>query len=676
MAKSVGIDLGESAVKAVEIDGSYKKVRLTKLCHTAYPADGGAGTARAEAVAAAAKAALHDVRISGADSRLGHPCREAVLRTLDLPFSGADAVRKVVKSEVEGEIHSHSVDDMVVDFHTVSTSAEGTRVLVAAVPKAGLKAQLDALAGAGIEPEVVDLDTMALYRAAHWYGAFAAPAAGDGADAAQPADAAVATTAGGAAPRTAVLDLGARSTRVLLVEGEQLVDMRTLRLGSLALAEDLVRSHGVALDGADAAAWAALRSGSDQDVASTATAVATDDAAATGEGGAAQPAVATVRVRAADVRKAADDFLQRLRRELLRFVASAGEHGRVSMVWFTGGAARLEGVPEALREVFGCEARPLDLLDKVQHDLSPEEAAEAGPGIAVALGLALGAFGGPKGFNLRQEDLAYTRGFDRVKFPLAIFCMVALFAVLVWGVKLNNDLKNVEYELGRTYVGGGTAGKGTSFYGAMSAILPRDGSWFADARYVDRRDYNKLMADVNAAEVKDRIRIVRNWLRERVTAEQKKSGIFEDLNLESGLAVLVRFAEMLQSRETELGRYLLTRIELNMPATKGGRWLKFTVAFRGSDFRQRQGIVRQAILDECQRPDSPFEKYDDASRERRFMDGDKEGVEGAYFEMRILIKDQFMPFTGTPGPAKIGAADVRPGLDRGTLASAGQEEGR
>ena len=38
---------------------------------------------------------------------------------LELPFKGGDAIRKVVKSEVEGEIHSHSVDDMVVDFHEI-----------------------------------------------------------------------------------------------------------------------------------------------------------------------------------------------------------------------------------------------------------------------------------------------------------------------------------------------------------------------------------------------------------------------------------------------------------------------------------------------------------------------------------------------------------------------------
>src|SRR5690606_21085939 len=103
---------------------------------------------------------------------LGFPCREAVLRTITIPFVGDENVRKVVKFEVEGNIHSHNVDDMVVDFLTIEAQQTQTKVMVVAAPKAPLRTRLKALEGVGIEPETVDLDATALYRTADWLGCF------------------------------------------------------------------------------------------------------------------------------------------------------------------------------------------------------------------------------------------------------------------------------------------------------------------------------------------------------------------------------------------------------------------------------------------------------------------------------------------------------------------------
>ena len=101
-------------------------------------------------------------------------------------------------------------------------------MFVASVPKAGLRQQLQALSALSIEPEAVDLETMALWRVADWAGAF--EAGGEGA------------VAGGV---TAVVDLGTRSVKVVLVEGNSLVEMRALRLGDGAIADDVARRNGI-----------------------------------------------------------------------------------------------------------------------------------------------------------------------------------------------------------------------------------------------------------------------------------------------------------------------------------------------------------------------------------------------------------------------------------------------
>ena len=54
--------------------------------------------------------------------------------------------------------------------------------------------------------------------------------------------------------------------------------------------------------------------------------------------------------------------------------------------------------------------------------------------------------------------------------------------------------------------------------------------------------YKDLVADVSAAEVHERVGIVRRKLRDVARQKQKETGVYEDVKIESGLSVLVRWA--------------------------------------------------------------------------------------------------------------------------------------
>jgi Tfp pilus assembly PilM family ATPase len=634
MARSIGIDPGDHAIKVVELDGSYRKTRLLSL-HVGTGSAGADAGARGRLLADSVRSAL-DAGMRG-DLVLGHPCREAVLRQLELPFKGREAIRKVVKSEIEGEIQSQAVDDMVVDFHEIGPGLNGgTRILVASVPKAGLRAALDALQGQRVEPERVDLDTMALWRVAHWAGAFAvegeAPAA-----------------AGEAAPVTAVVDLGARSVKVLLVEGERLVEMRALRFGDAVVADEIGRRHGLDVATAQTAIGRCLATGADQrlEVAAAVPAVSGEAAAsaAAAEGAPAR----TVVIGHAEVESAHTAFLQRLARELTRFLTASGKASRLRAVYATGGALRSPGATEMLAAVFGVECRPLDVLGRLQHDLSPEQMAEHGSQLAVAVGLALSRFGGPEGFQLLQEDLVQARGFERIKFPLAIACMVALLAMFVHWNKRHFELTNLELQIGRTYVNRENPKAPPIFYGMLNSVLQT--GWFdrpEQFRLEQQRGkdytYKDLLAELVAQPVHKRLSIVHDRLRAVANQKQKESGVYEDVSLESGLAVLVRWAEMMKAAEDDLGRFLVPRIDLNM---KSPRRLEFTIAFRGDDFRSRRTQLQRAIDAEYARPDSPFtppKRADERRDEEPFKDIAESGVPGAYFRVTMPIKDVFAPF--------------------------------
>ncbi|MHC4919986.1 MAG: type II secretion system protein GspL [Planctomycetota bacterium] len=638
MAKAVGLDAGEYEVKVVELDGSYRKPRLAKVNieriaqESASAADEQHATTEAESV----RQVLKDAAVSKEGVNLGFPCREAVLRTINVPFTGTDKIRKVIKFEAEGEIHSHNVDDMVVDFHTIEEQENETRVLVAAVPKHGLRTTLEALQKVSIEPETVDLDTMALFRVAEWAGLFRTNG-----EESENED----LVFGQGTPRARlVLDLGARSSRVLIVVGGHLTDMRALRSGADSVAQEIAAAKGLDLETARDAVLHCLTAGTDfqmgpgADVAmedevvladeemwaaaestpkptGESTDESTDESAdeSTGESTGESTALALpTLISHESVVLARDRYLQKLHRELMRFLTSVSNMGQIDQVWITGGGSLLPGVEEVLQGVFGCRPKALAFLDQLQHSLSEDEARRLEPRLAVAFGLALGRLGGAQGFNFRQEDLVFTRRFDRIKLPLAIACMLGLFFLCFFGLKLRKELTNLERQFGVTVPQKKTASKRatgrsggrvpqaslprfTGYLGKLVNINSERGMWAR--RYLGDKEYPRLLRQLADKPVFERIRHYHTYLTGLNKRLASGAGQIAGYELDSGCAVLQELAEVIEKNKESLGRILVCELDMRIPSQKRGRTLALRVAFRGNDFRTRQANL-QAAFDE------------------------------------------------------------------------------
>lgn len=650
MARGVGLDAGVFEVKVVELDGSYRRPRLTKVSidRVASAASTAGDEGRAQMEAEAAIHALKDQKVARHGVNLGFPSREAVVRNLKIPFVGDDAIRKVIKFEAEGAIHSHNVDDMVVDFQTYERGDGETSVLVAAVPKKSLGPLLDALQEQGIEPERVDLDAMALFRAAEWAGCFgedvAEAAAAASEDDELPVVPETMPTVEGRRARI-VVDVGARSTRVLAVIRDRLVDLRALRIGIDAIAEELARKVGLTIDEARDAVRVGLESG--QDVALEAVEAAVEAAVEdleNGNGDAMESQLPDRRpqiISHAEIVAARDGFLDRLQRELLRFLAGLPRVNDVERLFVTGSGSLVPGVTDRLGEIFSCAVQPLDVLTKLSHGLDEEEVEQIGPRIATAVGLALAMMGGRGGFNFRQEDLAYRRHFDRIKFPLAIACMLAVFLPFIYGIRQHNKLKEYGKAYGELFSvseDGGQARRGAA---GIRAVF-----WGYVGQLMNAQQPNNVIAHLGAKKFEDltrklvaqetflRLPVIRSELEKHLKEQREQTGVYEDLQLPSGVYVLSYFSNVIKQVEDRLGEFLIAELDLNLQSR--GPYLTFKAAFRGSDFRERFAILQEALSSTFSEETSPFMGFGRAGGEDVFQDPT---VDGAYFQVKLDIKE-------------------------------------
>ncbi len=650
MAKGVGLDAGEYEVKVVELDGSIRKPRMTKVSieRVAQSALSPADESHAEREAESSLHALRDAKIAQENVCLGFPCREAVLRNLTVPFTGADAIRKVIKFEAEGEIHSHSVDDMVVDF-LVREELEGeTRVMVAAIPKLPLQTTLQALRRAGVDPEFVDLDTMALYRAAELCGCFVDEDELE-ADESSEKVAQLPQRIGQQSIRL-VLDVGARSVRVLAVVEGQLLDVRALRIGVDSVTEEVARSLGISTDSAREAVQTSLRTG--EDVVFEGMSRDADDGEEIEEvviEDEEDDEIQPMRLRASqsevvhhsDVLRARDAFLGSFRRELLRFLSGLPGRSEVEAVHVTGGGSLLSGLDEALEDVFGCPVQRLNVLNHVQHSFEEDEVDIVGPRLAVALGLALGPMGAKPFFDFRQEDLSYTRKFDRIKFPLAVACMFAAFLPFIFGMVQLRKLQNLEGEYGLVMNTGESENKrgrktAPEFSGYTGYVYNSNQLSTSVVRYMDDKVYTRLGEELVAADTFERLPMIKDAINQHLRDRQEETGVYRDLKLDSGYYVVAYLADVIQGIEQSLGAFLVTELNMSLPYREQGRVLDFKVAFRGEDFRTRFQLLNDTLVAEFKDPDSPFRDFGSRSGKSTPFVGAE--VPGATYDMQIELR--------------------------------------
>ncbi len=404
MPKVTGISLEGNELRLVELEGSSKRFRITQafvvpLQEGGEPQEGGAGEEGAggrseketerERVRSLA-AALKESKVQREHAAFVLDGKDAFIRNAKVELKGEEQIRKVIKFEAEGVFQSLDVDDVIVDFLPCKEVEDGTEVLVAAYPKTSLREVLDRLQRAGLDPELVELDAVALFRGAQALGFLDSQ------------------------EDQVILDLGLTSGRILLVEKGSLAALRTLRFGLEAyLPPEPAREDGEEEPGEE-------------------------------EDGSRAPSGP----RRADP-ESLGAYAERVAREVKRFLAGFAAGMEIRAVLATGKAFLSPGVMEGVSGKLDTEIQVLRPLSGVAHPLEEGEAEILEASVLPALGAALELLGAAEpGMNFRQEEFQFARKFERMKFPLVVCLMLLAFFLVLKYTRTARERWVYEYYLG------------------------------------------------------------------------------------------------------------------------------------------------------------------------------------------------------------------------------------
>jgi type IV pilus assembly protein PilM len=338
----VGLDIGSSAVKAVELKPAGKGYKVTGFGSEPIPPDSIVDGAIIDAAAVAdAIRRLFDSRaIKTKEVAASLSGNAVIVKKITLPVMTEAELAESIYWEAEQYI-PFDIQDVNLDYQILdkgdASGGKTMEVLLVAAKKEKIADYTGVIAQAGRAAVVVDVDAFALQNAYEVnYGI-------------QPGAVVV------------LLNAGASATNINILQGDQSVFTRDISIGGNAYTEALQREMSLPYDSADA-----LKRGLTVEGASY------DDA---------KPVLRAV----------TENMMLEIQKTFDFFKATASSD-RIDRIVLSGGASRAEAFTEMLTERFEAPVEPFDPFKKigfegkkVQADTSGDVAATA----AVAVGLAL-----------------------------------------------------------------------------------------------------------------------------------------------------------------------------------------------------------------------------------------------------------------------------------------------
>jgi type IV pilus assembly protein PilM len=338
----VGLDIGSSAVKIVELRPSGSSYKVVGFGTAPVPGDTIVDGAiiDAAAVAEAIKRLLDSSRIKTRDVVASLSGNAVIVKKINLPVMTEAELSESIRWEAEQYI-PFDIQDVNLDYQILATHpGEGKgsmEVLLVAAKKDKIADYTEVIKQAGRTPVVVDVDAFAVQNA---YEANYDIEPG---------------------VVVALLNAGASGVNINIVSGEQSLFTRDISMGGNSFTEAIQKELDLPFESAERA-----KKGESVD------GIAPGDVA---------PILRTV----------TENLLLEIQKTFDFFKATAASD-RIDRVLVSGGTSRVEGFVQRLGERFGTPVELFDPFKKIQIDAKKfgiERMEDVAPTSAVAVGLAL-----------------------------------------------------------------------------------------------------------------------------------------------------------------------------------------------------------------------------------------------------------------------------------------------
>jgi type IV pilus assembly protein PilM len=337
----VGVDIGSSSVKAVELQGKGTDLQLLNLGFETLQADSVVDGQIMElnAVSNAISSIFNEHKIKTTKVAAGVNGHSVIVKNIVLPQMTEDELQESFAWHAEEHI-PFDISDVNLDYHVMNRSNDAIHVLLAACKRDKVANLKQAIQLAGKQPSVVDVDAFALQNC---YELNYDP---------QPGHVA------------ALLNIGASTTNINILNGARSVFTRDATFGGNQYTSLLQKEMGLTFDQAEAVKRGLpLPEGIEQrDIA---------------------PILDTVSdILALEIQKTMDFY---------RATVEEGESA-VEKILVSGGGSKLKGLVEFLSRRFEVPVEMFDPFRKIKVDsrgFDPEYMREIVPEMAIAVGLAL-----------------------------------------------------------------------------------------------------------------------------------------------------------------------------------------------------------------------------------------------------------------------------------------------
>ncbi len=337
----VGLDIGSSAVKAIELVKGRNGYEITGFGYAPLPPDavsGGSISNRA-AVADAVRSAFEKATSKSKKVATGVSGNSVIVKRVVLPVDTPEEVADSIEFDADRYI-PFDVSEVNLDHYVIGPSErdDGLEVLIVAVKKEQVESSTEVVTMAGRVPAVVDLNAFALQNA---FEANYRP---------------------GPDETVALINIGASLTNINILKGGMPMFIRDVAVGGNQYTDILKKELQLSEEEAED-----LKYGKQVGMYDTETVAPLLDS--------------ITDVLTMEVQKTFDFFKENFPRE------------SISSIYLAGGTSRAPGMTDKIQGAFGVDVQILDPLKSVGvHAKVGPDVREHGPALAVALGLAMRGF--------------------------------------------------------------------------------------------------------------------------------------------------------------------------------------------------------------------------------------------------------------------------------------------